>query len=76
MKDGKKSLARGLIEKTFEKIKRIQLERYHKAKTEAEKEAIELDPKVIFKQAVVNCTPILTLEPIKRGGVRYQVIIF
>lgn len=73
MYDGKKTLARELIAKSFENIKRIQLEKYHKTKTEEDKENIELDPKKIFHQAVENCKPLLYLTPIKRGGVKYQV---
>lgn len=72
MKDGRKILARELIEKTFETIKRIQLEKYHKASPE-DKNSIELNPKQIFFKAVSNCKPILALTPIKRGGVTYQV---
>lgn len=74
MKGGDKVLARELIEKSFEKIKRIQLEKYHKAKSEEEKMNIELNPKEIFHKAISNCKPLLQLTPIKRGGVRYQVI--
>lgn len=73
MKDGLKPLARDLVEKSLEKIKRIQLEKYHKAKTEEEKQNIELNPKTVFYKAVVNCKPLLQLTPIKRGGVTYQV---
>lgn len=73
MKDGKKVLARELVEKSFQNIKRIQIEKYHKCKSEEEKAQIELDPRVIFHQAIENCKPILALTPIKRGGVRYQV---
>lgn len=72
MKDGRKSLARDLVEKAFEKVKRIQLERYHKSSAE-DKNNIELSPKKIFYKAVSNCKPILALTPIKRGGVKYQV---
>lgn len=74
MRDGKKTLARQLMEKTFELVKRTQLERYHKAKEE-DKTKIELNPRVIFHKAVENATPILQLTPIKRGGVRYQVCL-
>lgn len=74
MKDGRKILARELVEKAFEKIKRIQLERYHKALAD-EKSSIELNPKQIFHNAVINCKPVLTLTPIRRGGVKYQVML-
>lgn len=75
MKEGKKTLARELVEKAFEQIKRIQLERYQKASDE-EKNTIELNPRKIFYDAVLNCKPVLTLTPIKRGGVKYQVLLF
>ncbi|XP_060523332.1 small ribosomal subunit protein uS7m [Cylas formicarius] len=73
MKDGKKVLARSVMEKTFENVKRLQLERYHKCENPEDKEKIELNPKTIFHRAVENCKPILALSPIKRGGVKYQV---
>jgi small subunit ribosomal protein S7 len=73
MKGGQKELARDLVTKGFEKIKRTQLERYHLAETEEEKQKIELNPYKIFHLAVENCRPMLALTPIKRGGVRYQV---
>lgn len=73
MKGGQKQLARGLIEKCFENIKRIQLERYNLATTEEEKSKIETNPINILHKAIANCRPMLNLTPIKRGGVRYQV---
>ncbi|XP_058059580.1 small ribosomal subunit protein uS7m [Anopheles bellator] len=73
MKQGKKELSRGLVEKGFENIKRLQLERYHLAESEEERAKIELNPKKLLHQAVENCRPLLQLTPIKRGGVRYQV---
>ncbi|XP_055594544.1 28S ribosomal protein S7, mitochondrial [Uranotaenia lowii] len=73
MKKGDKRLARDLVEKGFENIKRLQLERYHLAESEEEKAKIELNPRVLLSQAVENCRPLLQLTPIKRGGVRYQV---
>lgn len=62
------------MEKTFENIKRIQLERYHKSNPE-EKENIELDPNVILHKAVENSSPVLELLKMKRGGQTYQVMI-
>jgi small subunit ribosomal protein S7 len=73
MKDGRKDLARTLLSQCFEKIKRIQIERYHKAKTEEEKAAIILNPVDVLLQAIENCRPILMTMPIRRGGVKYQV---
>ncbi|KAB0796502.1 hypothetical protein PPYR_10563 [Photinus pyralis] len=73
MKDGNKLLARDLVEKTMEKIKRVQLEKYHKLANEEEKEKVVLNPRAIIHQAITNVKPILQLTPIKRGGVTYQV---
>lgn len=61
-----------LFYQAFENMKRVQLERYHKAVPE-EKDAIEINPHKIFANAIANCKPILELTPIKRGGVTYQV---
>lgn len=74
MKGGQKRLAREIIEKGLENIKRIQLERYHLADP-ADKESIELNPLNIFRTAVENSRPLLQLTPIKRGGATYQVPI-
>lgn len=74
MEGGKKKLAREIIERGMENIKRIQLERYNLADGE-EKDQIETNPLKIFHQAVENCRPLLQLTPIKRGGVTYQVPI-
>ncbi|XP_046745398.1 28S ribosomal protein S7, mitochondrial isoform X1 [Diprion similis] len=74
MKKGNKILARKLLEKSLENVKRIQLERYHKASPE-DKFGMQLDPKVIMHRAIENCKPLLKLVPIKRGGATYQVPI-
>lgn len=60
---------------TFEKIKRIQIQKWHEAKTEEEKSSIECNPLVIFHQAVENGRPLLQVTPIKRGGITYQVSV-
>lgn len=73
MEDGKKQLARSLVEKAFENIKRIQIERYHLATTPEGKSKIILGPKDVLHKAIDNCKPLLQLTPIKRGGITYQV---
>ncbi|XP_018563871.1 28S ribosomal protein S7, mitochondrial [Anoplophora glabripennis] len=73
MRDGLKVLARSLIEKSFENVKRMQIEKYHKCQNEEDKSKIELNPKTIFCNAIENCKPVMQLTPIKRGGVKYQV---
>ncbi|XP_044151926.1 28S ribosomal protein S7, mitochondrial [Bufo gargarizans] len=72
MKGGEKILARQIMNKTLEKIKRIQLEKYYKASPE-ERENIQCNPYVIFNQAVEQCTPIIGLTSILKGGKSYQV---
>lgn len=71
MKGGQKRLARDLIEKALENVKRIQLERYNLADAE-ERTKIELNPVAILHKAIENCRPILILTPVKRGGSKYQ----
>ncbi|CAH0701221.1 unnamed protein product [Spodoptera exigua] len=73
MEKGNKQLARNLVEKAFENIKRSQIERYHLATTPEAKAKIELDPKKILHKAIENSKPLLQLQPIKRGGITYQV---
>ncbi|VDO92709.1 unnamed protein product [Soboliphyme baturini] len=76
MMNGEKFLARTIVYGAFEEIKRIQLKKYFAAKTDAEREAIECDPRKIFHSAIKNCTPALKLTPVTRGGITYQVPCF
>ncbi|EFN77476.1 28S ribosomal protein S7, mitochondrial [Harpegnathos saltator] len=73
MRNGNKLLAKKLVTYAFENVKRIQLQRYHKATDEEEKEKIELDPVRVFHHALANCTPVLYLKATKKGGITYQV---
>ncbi|KAK2706156.1 small ribosomal subunit protein uS7m-like [Artemia franciscana] len=73
MREGMKETAQHLMNRTFMKIKQIQLTKFLDAQTQEEREAIELNPLTVFHRAVRNCTPILELTPIKRGGQTYQV---
>ncbi|XP_078081575.1 small ribosomal subunit protein uS7m [Mustelus asterias] len=72
MQCGQKSLSRSIMSKTFETIKRKQIESYHKA-PESEKDTIECNPHKIFHQALENCKPVIGLMNIQRGGKSYQV---
>ncbi|XP_014215821.1 28S ribosomal protein S7, mitochondrial [Copidosoma floridanum] len=71
-KEGNKKRAREILKKAFEIIKRAQIQTFHKADPEKQNE-IELDPKVILYKAIENCSPVLELARIKRGGITYQV---
>lgn len=73
MIQGKKQLARELMSKTFENIKRIQLSKYNRAENDEEKSNIETNPVTILHQAIENSRPRLYVSGIRRGGVKYQV---
>lgn len=73
MREGRKELARSLVYRTLETIKRIQVEKYNKEVDIEEKKKIEMNALKILHDAVNNCKPILHLMPIKRGGATYQV---
>ncbi|XP_078040234.1 mitochondrial ribosomal protein S7 [Augochlora pura] len=72
MRDGKKVVARAIMDKAFEHIKMMQLELYNNSNPK-QKESILLDPKEVFYRAVENCTPMLQLQIIRKGGITYQV---
>ncbi|KAM9296930.1 small ribosomal subunit protein uS7m [Gastrophryne carolinensis] len=72
MKGGDKVLSRSIMNKTLEKIKRIQLDKYYKASLE-DRECIECNPYMVFHQALNNCQPIIGLTSVLRGGKYYQV---
>jgi len=59
--------------KTFEKIKKLQLEKYNRETDPEKKASMIIDPVVILKKAVANSKPLLKLTAIKRGGSFYQV---
>lgn len=74
MRNGNLVLAKSLVRKSFENIKRIQVAKYHRVNN-AQKNNIELDPKVIFQKAVENCTPLLELTTHRKGGIKYKIPI-
>jgi small subunit ribosomal protein S7 len=75
IREGNKERAQFILDRAFENIKLIQLEKYHKATTDFERESVEINPHKIFHQAVDNCRPLLVLQGVVRGGVKYQVPI-
>lgn len=75
MRKGNKMKARKILDETFETIKINKLNEYYNTLPEY-RENIVLDPKVIFHQAIENCTPVLELQKISRGGITYQVQIY
>lgn len=73
MEGGQKMLAINLMKRGMEKIKRTQMERYHLAKTDDERNDIELNARVILRTAIQNSRPLLDLKRVKRGGTAYMV---
>jgi len=73
LKKGQKKLAREVLEKTFENIKKLQLEKYNNETDPEKKAEIIVEPIAILKKAIFNCKPLLKLTPVKRGGSYYQV---
>lgn len=73
MEGGRKGLATHLIDRGLEKVKRIQLERYHLASSDEERAEIELNARVLLHRAIENCRPLMKLKTMKRGGTNYQV---
>ncbi|XP_055336622.1 28S ribosomal protein S7, mitochondrial-like [Paramacrobiotus metropolitanus] len=69
---GKRELADEIMRRTYEIMKREQLEKYRNA-DEAQKEKIELNPTRMLLTAINNCKPVLCLTGIRRGGIVYQV---
>lgn len=73
MEGGQKNLARSILEKGFLKMKRIQVERYHLAKTDEERASIELNPHTLLIQAIENVRPLMMTVKVKRGATKYNV---
>ncbi|XP_050391092.1 28S ribosomal protein S7, mitochondrial [Patella vulgata] len=73
MKDGKKIVARKIVNEMVENIKMTQVEKYNRCENETEKMEIECNPEVIFNQALENIKPVLMLTPVIKGGVSYKV---
>lgn len=59
--------------KTFENIKKLQLQKLNNEKDPEKKASIIVDPVTILKKAISNCKPLLKLTAVKRGGSYYQV---
>lgn len=73
MRNGNSYLARELVDKALYTIKLKQIEKYNKAKDEAERKEIETNPMKIFLNGLDNTKPILKLVGVVKGGISYQV---
>ena len=72
VKKGNSATARKIVRGTLEYIKIDRVTKYHKASPE-ERDLIELNPVVIFHQALENCKPLVALKNVKKGGRVYKV---
>lgn len=73
MMGGRKDLAERLVSNGLEKIKRHQMQRYHLAKTDEQRNNVELNSRIILHRAIENCRPMMMCQSIKRGGTNYRV---
>jgi len=67
---GKKTVSEKVLRDTFEKIKLVQLKKYHNAENKSE---IELNPLNIFHKAMENVKPVLGTQTMKKKGKNFQV---
>ena len=65
-------MGENILLETQRRIKEMQLVKYYAA-SEAKKKEIELNPRVIIKQAIENVRPLMRLEKVKVGSVTYFV---
>ncbi|KAL4241098.1 28S ribosomal protein S7 [Mactra antiquata] len=73
-KCGRKEVARDIVMKALEYVKRVQVEKYHKASDE-EKTLIVLDPVKILHQAIENGKPLLITCRVTMSGQKHLVPI-
>lgn len=71
--DSNTALGERILFKAFERIKLTQIKRWRKAKTDEERAEIEVNPHVIFDQAMTNMRPMLKIISYVKGGITYSV---
>ena len=57
----------------MEFIKHSQLEKYHQAETQEERDSIETNPYKVLYTALENARPILGLINVRKGAIIYRV---
>lgn len=72
LKQGKGSIAYQLLRDTLRNIKAVQVKKYHMAPDDV-KPSIEVNPLVIFHQAIENGTPVVGVKSVKKGGATFKV---
>lgn len=75
LKKGRGDLADGIMRDTMRQIKITQLTKYHNTPDGAEKDAIELNPYIIFHEAMKNVSPTLGLKTSKRAATVFYIPI-
>ncbi|CAH8650201.1 unnamed protein product [Heterobilharzia americana] len=70
---GEREVARNAMRMTFREIKLIQIRRNKSTSNLSGDENTVKNPIVVIHEAVKNCTPLLMLHSVPRGGVLYKV---
>jgi len=73
LKKGKAYMAQRIMQTVLENIKLAQVEAYHKAESEEEKQKIELDPIKVFNCAIENIKPQIGVQGYRLAAMSYQV---
>lgn len=71
--DYRKIETREIMYNCMEFIKHTQLEKYYKATTQEERDAIETNPYKILYGAIENARPLLKMVEMRKGAVLYRV---
>ncbi|CAH8665443.1 G elongation factor, mitochondrial 2, variant 3 [Schistosoma haematobium] len=70
---GEREVARNVMRMTFREIKLIQMRKNKSIANISESKATVINPTTVIHEAVKNCTPLLLLQSVPRGGILYKV---
>lgn len=73
MREGRRSTILAVMENAFGEIKHRQLKLYYNEKDEIERAKIECNPNNILRKALENVKPLMKLNVVVKGGIKYQV---
>jgi len=69
----RRTVTREIMYNCLELIKHSQLEKYHQATSQEERDAIETNPYKILHGAMENARPLLKMVQVRKGAVLYRV---
>nr|AAW25048.1 SJCHGC04466 protein [Schistosoma japonicum] len=70
---GEREVARNAMRMTFREIKLIQMRKNKNIANMSKSNVIIKNPITVIHEAVANCTPLLLLQSVPRGGILYKV---